>query len=177
MDEESLSEEPQEELEEIPPLLHSLYEEGPFRKCSICERPLLEGETLYEIQKIWRGRETVFEYAICQPCGMELVKSYSKESLDRIREFFESRFQPDGEEARGHFCRREARPGRDDLSMMAMCMGAFLLAPPVVICDPCNESLNEKLSKKTRESYGDFIDTHFPGVPVEWEVPTVPLGF
>ncbi|MHC4778413.1 MAG: hypothetical protein ACYTFG_07560 [Planctomycetota bacterium] len=172
-DEETFDDEPME----IPPLLHSIYEEGPFAKCSICEGLLLEGEVVYEIQKVWRGKETVFEYAVCQSCGLDLVKSYSKESMEKIREFFENRFQAHGNGDSCHFCGREAVPGVHDLSVLGMCLGKFLLAPPVVICEPCNESINERLSKKTKDTYGEFIETNFPGIPAEWEVPAAPIGF
>ena len=176
MDEDQVEAE-EDALEEIPEILHSLYSKGPFEKCSICERPILEGDTPYEIQKVWRGKETLFEYALFQSCGLDLVRSYSKESVRKIQVFFENRFQPDAGHDLCHFCGTKAKPGQHDLSMMAMCLGFFLLAPPVVICEACNESLNEGLSKQTKESYGDFIDTNFPGIPAEWEVPTAPIGF
>ncbi|MHC5039866.1 MAG: hypothetical protein ACYTHM_21375, partial [Planctomycetota bacterium] len=144
---------------------------GLFSKCSVCERPLLEGESLYEIQKVFRGTEVVFEYAVCQPCGMNLMKSYSKESIRTLQEFFETRFHPDDDHSHCHFCGAERLEGKEDVSILALCLGNLLVTPPVVICGACNESINEKLSKKTRESYGDFIETYFPGVPAGWEAP------
>jgi len=162
---------------EIPPLLHSVYEEGPFTQCSVCDTSLLEEGVLYEIQKVFRGAEVIFECAVCGSCAAGLIQAYSKESLKVMQEFFESSFRPDNGPDRCHFCGGDGRAGRDDVVVMGMCMGPVLMAPPVVICEACGESLNERLSKKTKESYGEFIENNFPGVPAEWEAPVAPLGF
>ena len=44
-----------------------------------------------------------------------------------------------------------------------------LVQPPMVVCTDCAERTQELLSKETRDSFSDFIETHFPGVPAEWE--------
>ena len=49
---------------EIPEELHSFYEEGLFRKCTICDKDL-EHLGLYEVQKVYRNKEVIFETAIC----------------------------------------------------------------------------------------------------------------
>lgn len=158
---------------EIPALLHSVYEGGPFRACSVCTGGLEDAAVVYEIQKVLRGSETVFEYAVCQACGMKLLQAYSKESVQAITTFFEERFRPDGTVSRCHFCGRERSDGLQEVSILALCSGPFLATPPAVICSACSEDLNEKLSKKTREAYGDFLNDHFPGIPAEWELPVL----
>ena len=40
-------------------------------------------------------------------------------------------------------------------------------------CEACHEGVQTKLSRKTRESFGEFIGNHFPGVPEDVDVPTI----
>ncbi len=159
----------------VPALLHSVYEGGPFRRCSVCDAPL-EDASLFEVQKVFRGPEVIFEYAVCRSCGMNLLKSYSRESLEIIQSFFSERYEPGCGWDRCHFCGRDVQQGRDDYSLMALCAGGTLAGPVILMCNACNEGISETLSRKTREAFGDFIEDNFPGVPAEWETPVAPLG-
>jgi hypothetical protein len=38
------------------------------------------------------------------------------------------------------------------------------------MCDSCSERLQEKLSRKTRDTQGDFLNDHFPGVPADLDL-------
>lgn len=147
----------------IPELLHSTYEGGPFRTCTICSEPLEDGR-LYEIEKVFRGREPVFEMAICLQCGIELAAEFSRESTQAIRGFLEERLTITRGDAVCHACGRPTSEARGRTVSAISCRG-FLLGPLIVICDACEEAIQALLSEKTRRVQGDFIETHFPGVP------------
>ena len=65
---------------EIPSELHSFYEEGRFRKCTICDKDL-QHLGLYEVQKVYRDKEVIFETAICQACGEDLSKEMAGKEI------------------------------------------------------------------------------------------------
>jgi len=155
----------------IPAHLYSVYEDGPFTLCSICSEPLStdEGDKLYEVKKVYRGRRVIFECAICHRCGHKLLAEYSKESLNAIRGFFEEHFKPGLSLLECHFCEAERDPDTADASVMAVCVGDRLVQQPVCMCDGCNERVNGCLSKKTQDVNGDFIRDYFPGIPAEWQ--------
>jgi hypothetical protein len=79
----------------IPDLFHSDDAEAPFEACLVCERPLLDGSAEYLIEKAYRRfpeyevRETVFEYAICLECHLDIVDSFSDLSQQRCESYFD----------------------------------------------------------------------------------------
>jgi len=152
----------------IPPQLHSVYEEGPFTRCSGCTKPLA-GLGLYEIQKVYRGREVVFETALCHVCGEDLVRELSEESLAAMKGFLVSHFKPACEPGHCHFC-GFPRGLFVNYTVIGACRDASILVPEIVICETCSESLNERLSQKTRDVQSDFVQDHFPGVPADLDL-------
>jgi len=155
--------------EPIPVSLHSAYEEGPFTKCTVCRKPL-DQLGLYEIQKVHRGSEVVFETAICNLCGEELIRELSQESLDAMKGFLLcSEFKPTQECDHCHFC-GFPRALFSNFTVVGACQESSLLLPQILMCEKCSESLNERLSRKTREVQGDFIQDNFPGVPADLDL-------
>ena len=148
---------------EIPEELHSFYEEGLFKKCTICDKDL-EHLGLYEVQKIYRDKEVVFETAICQACGEDLSKEMSLESIEAMKGFMLCNFKPTEEPDHCHFC-GIPRAIFDNYTVIGACREISLLLPLIIMCEKCSEHLQEQLSQKTREVQGDFIRDHFPGVP------------
>jgi len=162
------------EIGPVPEILHSTYLEGPFRTCAVCEERLDDGR-VYEIERVFRGREPVFEMAICLACAAKVASEFSRESTEAIRTFLQDRLTLRLDEGCG-VCGRIATSGRGRTVSGIVRRGALVL-PMLTICDTCEEALQGLLSEKTRRVQGDFIDTHFPGVPAGLDrSPTLLLG-
>jgi uncharacterized protein with PIN domain len=164
------------EREPIPHLLFSAFLDGPFRSCSICGEDLMQGTVPYQIQKVWRNREVVFEMAICSRCSMDLLRSFSEESMRKMQEYFHEHYRADERTSVCHFCAKDLGDG-GECEIGAACSMSYLLRPVVVVCADCNAKVQENLSRKTREAWGDFRDRNFPGVPMAMEPRNTPLLF
>jgi len=171
---------------EIPESFHSIYEKGPFTKCLICEQELFNSETqalndswsfhsatFYEIKKVYRRSNVIFECAICIDCGSQMLKEYSELSIKRMKEFFEQNYKNIHGFEKCHFCGFPKKLGEVNSSIMGVCFGNKLIHAPIHICENCEECLAENLSKETREANRDFMRDHIPGIPVEWQPPVV----
>lgn len=152
----------------IPLELHSFSEKGPFRVCTVCKEDLSKG-CLYEIQKIYRGKEVVFEMAVCRTCGEVVCKEFSEESLEALKGFLLSSFKPSPETCHCHFC-GFPRPLISGYTLVAACCAGSLVAPAIILCDHCGEKLQSKLSPKMREAIDAFIRKNFPGVPPDLDL-------
>ncbi|MBN1421297.1 MAG: hypothetical protein JXP34_21160 [Planctomycetes bacterium] len=162
------------EIGPIPEILHSTYLKGPFRTCTVCDESLDDGR-LYEVERVFRGREPVFEMAICLACAARISREFSRESTEAIRGFLEEHLEPRQGDACGT-CGCETAAGRGRTVSGILRRGS-LVVPMLVICETCEEALQGLLSEKTRGVQGDFIDTHFPGVPAGLDrSPTLILG-
>ena len=79
---------------EIPQLFFDSATGKPFQKCQVCEKLLLDTDSNYIIEKVFRKNissskiESMFEYAICFDCAFKLTQSYSKESKENLQRFF-----------------------------------------------------------------------------------------
>lgn len=199
--------EPDQGHQPIPVELHSVYESGPFTRCTICDGPLhgpvsgdhftkgqlasgqgtieqeptlhdpfddgccqgkqsADGEAVYEIQKVFRGPEVLFEMAICRRCGEQVAKEFSEESIEAMKGFLLSNFKPDKEATHCHFCTFPLAL-LEGWTMVGACREDRLIFPPIILCEPCSENLQQRLSKKTRDVQDEFIRDHFPGVPAD----------
>jgi len=161
----------------IPELLHSVFEKGPFKTCCVCSKVLTDGR-LYEIQKVFKGSEAIFEMAICHGCGEDVAQEFSNESKENMKTFLVDNFRPAPEPAQCHFCGfpRNLVP---NFTIVGMCQKFSLLVPSIIMCEKCSEKLQGKLSRKTRDAQGDFIKDNFPGVPEGLDVtpsPSLVLG-
>jgi len=152
----------------IPEDLHSAYERGPFRACVHCGEVLTDGR-VYEIQKVFRGTEVVFEMAVCHSCGESLSREFSEESLERVQTFLVNNFKPSTKAEHCNFC-GFPRGLFENYTLLGACRASSLLVPSIVICNDCSEKLQEVLSKKTRDANDDFIRDHFPGVPADLDL-------
>ncbi len=156
------------EPQPIPELLHSVYSEGPFRQCTVCDRDLSDG-TVYEIQKVFRGTEVVFEYALCFGCYEDISQEFSRESIERVQNFVESEFKPVEDVTHCHFCGLP-RSVIHNFTLVGMCCKHALIVPGLVMCETCEERLQTVLSQKTRDVQGDFIRDNFPGIPANFDL-------
>jgi hypothetical protein len=150
--------------QEIPKELYSAYSEKPFNECLACGKDLIASKSPYEIQKVYKNKEVIFEYAICMECGEDLMKEYSKESLQALQEFFVKNYRPSSSMDTCHTC--EESKG-EEYSVLAMCHGNQLITL-FVLCNSCMERTEECISEKTRRAMGDFIEQKFPGIPAEF---------
>lgn len=78
----------------IPRVFYDSIGAKPFETCQVCEKPLLETNADYIIEKVYRKNiatgkiEAFFEYAICFDCAMKLTSSYSKKSKENLQRYF-----------------------------------------------------------------------------------------
>ena len=153
--------------EPIPVELYSEYEERPFKVCTRCGETLADFEEGFQIAKVFRAGEAVFEYALCLPCHSAMQEEFSDETKEAMEKFF-------SENAKTHLglmtcaiCEvdREDLP-QNEYALTGIC-GGSLMMQGVMFCSPCIEQTNELVSKKTRDVWRDFIDENFPGVPAD----------
>ena len=156
----------------IPDLLHSVYEKGPFKTCCVCGQILTDGR-LYEIQKVYRGKEAIFEMAICHQCGSDVSSEFSEESMESMKKFLLENFKPVQEPTHCSFC-GFPKGMVPNFPIVGMCKENSLIVPSIIMCDKCSEGLQGKLSRKTREAQGEFIRDNFPGVPEGLDVSPTP---
>ncbi len=154
------------ERRDIPENLHSVYLEGPFTNCISCDKDLISSPQPYEIEKVFKGKEVVFEYAICLDCGKNLMKEFSKESSAASEEYMVKHYQPSSDWEECHLCQSSSEEF-SEYSVRAMCQGSQMLAF-IVICHKCMEKMQELISEQTRKTMGDFIENNFPGIPAEF---------
>ena len=152
----------------IPKIFHSAYLEGPFTRCTGCEKDLQSASCLYEIQKVYKGKQPIFEYALCTDCGENLVKEYSQQSMQALQQYFVEHYWPLQQENICHLCHKLLLevPGQER-AMMALCKGQELMIY-FMLCQSCMEAMEALLSEQTRKIMGDFIQDKFPGVPAEF---------
>ena len=106
---------------------------------------------------------------VCHSCGESIAREFSEESLEAIKGFLFSRFKPTLESHHCNFC-GFPRSMIKDYTVVGACRESLLYFPSIVMCEKCSESLQERLSQKTRDIQGDFIQEHFPGVPCDLDL-------
>jgi hypothetical protein len=152
----------------IPELLHSAYEDGPFSTCTVCGENVNDGR-LYEIQKVYRGKEVIFELAVCQRCGENAAKEFSQESTENLKNFLLDEFKPTSEITCCNFC-GFPRGLTPNFTVIGACSEHLLVLPSIIMCEPCTDKLQTLLSTKTKDVQGDFVRDNFPGVPADLDL-------
>ena len=56
------------------------------------------------------------------------------------------------------------------------CRESSLVMPVMIMCDTCEERVQELLSQKTRDVHEDFMQNHFPGIPANLDLRPTILG-
>lgn len=144
----------------IPTELLSTYSGQPFESCLSCERPLNDG--VFQIHKAMRGEECVLESALCLPCLREMSEAYSEDSR-RTLWGFQRRVLDVWDSRTCGGCGQSAETF-ERFSLIGVCRGDSVLRPTVVICSPCEESVQNSLSTETQDVHDEFLKGHFPGV-------------
>ncbi len=160
------------DLIELPRLFHSVYADGPFRECLICSRPLGDPTSQYYVEKVYRGTEVILECAICMGCMHDMQSEFSQESKERLEAFGRGIGATGHSFARCDLCGAK-RATLGEFNLICGCLGPWMIQKAIfILCGVCVEKIQALLSKKTRDVHGDFVDTHFPGVPQGYDVPT-----
>ena len=101
----------------IPKDFHSFETGEAFQSCSLCDADLFEPGTNYLIEKAFRKKETVFEYAICFDCYRKLQDELSKKSRELISNYFDEHVDIESRQTQ-----MIEKHGRRPRSWLARCM-------------------------------------------------------
>lgn len=178
------------EYVEVPEVFWSDASTGRFENCLVCERYLLEDGTRYLIEKAFRSyrgfesRDTVFEYAMCEECRLQMQEEMSAESRERVDQFFTDHV--DFVERRKKLlasgdlqskpwldrCLITGEPTSDmeEYQVYCECDGAHMLYSylPYAVSGAAIDQIVALLSNPTIDSLRGFVDRHL-GVPPEFE--------
>lgn len=161
-----------DDADDVPALLHSTYSGLPFAECLVCHAPLNDVE-MHVVEKVIRNGEAVLEMALCGDCCNDLSKELSEESIEVLRAVQET-WMDNGDEE-GEICAGCNRDRAHDGGFVLA--GYFLpgriLMRQLAVCEACHEGVQRKLSRKTRDKFGEFVGNHFPGVPENVDAPTI----
>ncbi len=176
-------------LIQIPNQFHSDATGEPFDRCVSCGKYLREPGVHYFIEKAVRNyqtlgsTDTIFEYAICFDCYMDVHKSLSEESKARIDGYFmkhvnilarirlmQESASPDIEQWLSHcLIKGVNRAETSEYQIMCECLGdqmMLTLAPYLVSIEAMND-IAELLSNKTLDALNGFYDD-FIGMPPDF---------
>jgi hypothetical protein len=135
----------------------------------------------FNITKVFKGPECVFEYAICLSCKSDTFQSFSEESRKRLRSFSED--NPRLEERRERLansqnygewtseCLQCGIPLSKVTDYSIACMGFgnhMVFDPfPMMVCSGCEQTAQKLLSKTTRDQWDKFIFDNFECPPAD----------
>lgn len=161
---------------------HSVETGKPFRDCISCGLSLNDDPDLpYFVEKAYQRDECIFEYAICGDCKSNMAQELSSESRENLTKFFEERIHV---KERSHFLAfgndpkpwiekcaacETPRSELESYSIGGLLMGMEMMFDPypLCLCGKCEEEVQERLSKKTRGVWDEFVETHFDGPPAD----------
>jgi hypothetical protein len=166
----------------IPKIFYDYITEQPFSKCVCCEKPLLDGSTIYLIEKAIKGSDVLIEYAICLPCAEQKNAAMSQESKERIQAWFEEHVDIEARanrlasqhgfdfEAWTAECIITGKPKADleHYCVGGMFQGAHMLFGfgPYIMSAEAQKEMSSLLSKQSKDEYDKFIGDNF-GLPPE----------
>ncbi|WOO40776.1 hypothetical protein [Rubellicoccus peritrichatus] len=181
---------PVNEFIPVPKNLWSFLNDGPFERCSICDRNLREPGVVYLIEKAFRGDEPVFEYAMCHDCCDNLSSELSVKSLELINNYYEEHvdlvarrerlLSNHGLDPKPWFDKcmiknREIKP-REEHQICALCQDGDMLFSymPFCLSGEAVDDIVKLLSDQTLGVIDDFIGKHF-GSPDSSDLPKIIL--
>lgn len=150
---------------DIPREFHSEYEERPFQSCNRCGEMLAEIGNGYQIFKLYRRSEPIYEYALCHPCHSGVVEEFSAESKERLELFHRQRVSLNLGRWTCAVCgNARGEDGEEEFSISGACLGRRLIHD-LMVCGACRHEMQGLLSRHTREVWERFVDENLPGVP------------
>lgn len=163
---------------EIPRRFYSDMDGKPFETCQLCGKYLLNDGTSYVVEKAMKNYRnedfysTIFEYAICLPCHMEMQKSMSVESVKNLQTYYMDMLASKDKEAMyidlHHFnldnwlskCffTGDDVKGMKEYQVVAQFNGSKMVmnTPPMIVGEAAMEAMSELLSDKTIEEMNGF---------------------
>ncbi|OJJ15840.1 hypothetical protein BKI52_36590 [marine bacterium AO1-C] len=175
---------------EIPEIFRNSLDKKPFERCISCDKYLLEDGTPYVIEKTIRNykehnvSDVIFEYAICMNCMANMRQAMSKESLEKMEQYFMSQVDPLERQLQllnnetlniepwiSHcMIKGTAREALDEYQICCQCDGKNIVFTimPYMVGGQAMEEMAELLSAKSRGEIDDFMDNNF-GLPPELE--------
>jgi len=152
----------------LPEILHSFYEDRPFRTCTRCGESLEHFEEGYRVSKNFRKGEVIIESAFCMPCLNAMFEESSAESREAITRFHEAHARETVGFEECAFCSVRFEEVQDEeYGLVGICQGNDL-HDSALICQSCTERIAELLSDETRRTWDRFREENFPGPPPEF---------
>jgi len=155
----------------IPRLFFDTVKELPFSNCSKCNRFLLEDGVEYMIEKVLIPGDVLYEFAICDKCLISIQKVISKESLKNMQQFSEQELNKriqtinhlgdeDFDTIKESLNTQNPKYSYENCNIMAFFRGINLVEdyPAVCVSTQALEKMQDVLSKKTKDSFDDFMD-------------------
>ena len=173
----------------IPEIFYSDLTGKPMINCVSCDKDLLHSNEPYIIEKAFRHyseydiNNTIFEYIMCMPCAQKVHDSMSKESRQKIEEFFSKmdllqRGQDLWEQYGNDFdswtskclVNGSDRSEQEEFQLCAQCVGDKLVFSflPYMLSFKASDEIASLLSQQTLDEYDRFIDDNF-GLPPEFK--------
>lgn len=170
---------------DIPEILHSTQTDGPFTRCTHCDRDLPGSNELYVIEKVFRGTQPIIEVAMCLNCrDSQCGEGMSQESATAIKTYFDSKVdissrinlmsQVNDHDSIDPWIERcllsdQPRELFNEYQVVAICRGDKIQRDffPAFLSGPAMEEIAELLSEKTRDWMDDYIGSNF-GMPSEF---------
>jgi len=101
----------------VPKAFWSFETGKPFKRCSMCDGDLMAEGANYLVEKAYKKKETLFEYAMCYECYLSVQESLSEQSKKLIANYFEEHLDFD---SRGS--QMLEKNGKRTRSWLAECM-------------------------------------------------------
>ena len=117
----------------------------------------------YQIFKLWRRGEVIYEYALCDPCNAGIIAEFSAESRQRLEDFHRERVSLNLGRWKCAVCGND-RAEDAEFSLSASCTGRRLIHE-LMICGGCRHEMQSLLSTQTREVWERFLSENFPAPP------------
>ena len=168
----------------IPEEFYSFETGLPFKKCLVCESDLHTCKEPYFIEKAYKtyadykAFDVIHEYAICMPCALTMSEKMSRESRQRIENFFHSRIDfvsrfeemSEGVEKKWtDYClvNGTSRNENSEFVIYGMFHQNQMIKNgfPYMLGNKAMNEMTELLSNETRDEYDRFIDDYFIGPP------------
>ena len=177
--------------DDIPEAFYSFETKSPFERCIECDKYLLDEDTEYIIEKAiknyqgYSAKDVIFDYAICMDCAEQMRKEVSKESWEKMMQYFQANLQVQNrlkmqnnspaENLSTCMVKKTHVDNCQEYQIYAHCKGGKLNLenPPYMLSGEVMEELLPLLSNSTIDQMNGFMNKHFSPDPSLME-PTPP---
>jgi hypothetical protein len=166
-------------MKPIDPRFFNSETKAPFDSCMTCGRDLLDGTTDYFIERMmrrvpkWDLVETMFEYAMCMNCAMDMRQKMSKQSMENVENYFKSKVESnlssthEANDMERCLLTNTNISDCSEFSYHAYCRGTEMHASmfPYAVSDLAMDEISDLLSAETVDELDDFKGKYFTGPP------------